>query len=173
MLRKLSILTVLTGLLVACSSGSRTQAANILTVTPLSGPPGTVLTVTGLQLTLEQSNNLEVWVGSEAVPVILNKDGSLSTAVPLFLSPDGWPQPPSEPQIVEVRRSGQVLGTSADGVAVTELARAPGTTEEVQTALMQITSAYEALFAMIPTTSGEGKSIGERRRNGYAHRAGR
>jgi PKD repeat protein len=139
----------------ACSSGSKPQELRSLTVTPLSGPPGTVLTITGLQPTPEQMDNLELWVGDQPAPVIVNEDGSLSTAIPLFLGPDNWPEPPAEPQTVEVRRSGQVLGISADGVTVAELPRAPGTTQEVQTALAQIATAYEDLLAMIPVASEE------------------
>ena len=147
----LSLIVVLS----ACSSGSKTPEPKALTVTPLSGPPGTVLTVTGLQLTPEQSDGLELWVGDQPAPIIVNEDGSLSTAVPLFLGPSNWPQPPAEPQVVEVRRSGQVLGKSANGVAVTELPRAPGTTQEVQVALAQITSAYGELFFGMPAISEE------------------
>jgi hypothetical protein len=145
----------------ACSSGSKPQEPNTLTVTPLSGPPGTVLTVTGLQLTPEQLDNLELWVGDQPAPVILSEDGSLSTAIPLFPGPGDWPIPPSEPQVVEVRRAGQVLGRAEPGVTVTELPQAPGGTEAVHAALLDITSAYDQLWAALPTPHPEEAALWE------------
>ena len=134
-------------LLVSCGGGGPKEPA-ILTVTPLSGPPGTVLSIAGLELAPDEG--FEVWLGEEPAPATLNDDGTLSAAIPLFLGPDNWPQLPSEPQIVEVRRSRQVLGRSASGVSATELPKAPGSTQEVQAAFAEITDAYARLFSLIP-----------------------
>ena len=145
----------------ACSSGSNTPEPKLLTVTPLSGPPGTVLTIAGLQLTPEQSDNLELWVGNQPAPVILNEDSSLSSAIPLFPGPGDWPVPPSGPQVVEVRRANQVLGRAEPGVTVTELPEAPGSTEAVYAALLDITSAYDQLWAALPTPHPEEAALWE------------
>ena len=143
--------------LAACSSGGPGNPAS-LSITPMEGPPGTVLTITGLELSAD--DNLEVWVGAEPALARL-ENGTISAAIPLFLGQAAWPEPPTEPQIVEVRRGAQVLGRSAGGVTVTELPRAPGSTQEVQEALAHIADAYEAMFARLPVASEAERPVRE------------
>ncbi|MDQ3398754.1 MAG: hypothetical protein M3511_13490, partial [Deinococcota bacterium] len=142
-----ALLTLLALVLVACSSGG-VRNPDTLSVTPMSGPPGTVLTITGLALS--PSDSLEVWVWGELAPARLSEDGTLAAAMPLFLAEDGWPHPPAEPQLVEVRRAATVLGRSAEGVTVTELPRAPGSTQEVLEALTSMTEAFDGLWSLVP-----------------------
>jgi PKD repeat protein len=158
---------IMLALLVSCGGGSGGNGGNgggptepgSLTVTPLSGPPGAVLTVSGLDFSAEEP--FEVWVGAEQAPARLNEDGTLAAAIPLFLGDDGWPAAPAEPQIVEVRRGSTVLGRSDVGVTVNDLPRAPGSTQQVQAALADITSAYEALFSLMLVASEDQVPIRE------------
>lgn len=137
-------------LLVSCGGSGPKEPAS-LTVTPLSGPPGMVVNIAGLELAPDES--FEIWLGEEPAPATLNEDGTLSAAVPLYLGPDAWSAPPAEAQTLEVRRGGAVLGRSAEKVTVTDLPKAPGSTQEVQVAFAEITDAYETLFSLIPVGS--------------------
>jgi hypothetical protein len=139
----------------ACSSGSVSEEVNPLTVTPTSGSPGAVIKVSGLELAPEDAAGLEVWVGPEFAPFTIGEDGVISAALPLFLGEGGWPSPPAEPQLVEVRRAATVLGRSAEGVTVTELPRAPGSTQEVSEALAAMIEAFDRLWSLVPTELAE------------------
>lgn len=151
LLPALVLAATLPALLAGCGQlGAAPQAT--LSVTPRSGPPGTLLTVTGLTFQASDASALTVTVGGETAPFVVQDDGSLAVAVPLFLGSDGWPAPPADPQTVEVRRSGKVAGTSRDGVTVTALQRAPGTTWAMQTALGQVASDYDRLWAAVPAS---------------------
>ena len=145
------LFTILLALLVACGGPSAPVPPQALEVTPLSGPPGTPLMVSGLEPG-EDAGTIEAYLGDQAAPVIVQEDGTLTTAIPLFTGESGWPAPPAEPQMLELRRGSTVIGRSTSGVQVTELEKAPGSTRAVQEALIEITAGYETLFALIPTT---------------------
>ena len=80
-------------------------------VSPTSGPPGTVLTVTGRTFSAADAATLTVTVGAEPAPFRIAADGSLAVAVPLYLGPAGWPVPPTGPQKVTVRRGTTEAGS--------------------------------------------------------------
>jgi hypothetical protein len=156
--RMLVVSSFVLALLVACGGGLPIGPRS-LTVTPLSGPPGAVLKVSGLDLSGGES--FEVWLGEERAPARLDVDGSLAVAIPLFLGGDGWPAAPAKAQVVEVRRGGLVLGRSDVGVTVVDLPRAAGGTQRVQAALGDITRAYETLFSLLPVAVEDQRPIRE------------
>lgn len=121
-----------------------------LQVSPTAGPPGTVLTVSGRAFSAADAADLTVTVGNEPAPVRVAADGSLAVAVPLFLGPSGWPEPPAAPQKVTVHRGTAVVGVTSEGVKVTPLAHAPGTTKDVQASLATIAARFQSLWALAP-----------------------
>lgn len=135
--------------LAACGGPGAPSPAD-LSVRPLQGPPGTALTVTGARFDPADAGALHVTLGDADAAYRIAADGSLSVAVPLYLGPDGWPKPPSDPQTLEVVRAGRTVGRSTEGVSVTPLARAPGTTAQVQDDLQRIADAYDALWSLVP-----------------------
>ena len=154
----LALSTGTLALLVSCGGGGP-SVPSALAVAPLAGSPGTVLTISGLELTYDEP--FEVWLGDERAPASVSDDGTLAVAVPLFLGEDGWPAPPFEPQIVEVRRGDTVLGRSDTGVTVSDLPMAPGSTQQVQAALADINGAYETLFSLVPLAHADQAPIRE------------
>ena len=136
-------------LLSACGQPAAPSPAD-LTLSPLTGPPGTAVTVAGASFEASDAGALTVTLGGEDAAYRVAPDGTLTVAVPLYLGPDGWPAPPSEPQTLEVSRGGRTLGRSTDGVSVTPLPHAPGTTAQVQSDLQRIADAYGTLWNLVP-----------------------
>lgn len=120
----------------------------ILTLSPMEGPPGAAIALGGL--IQADGMSLEVTVGGEPSSAMWLPDGTLQTRVPLYLGPDSWPSVPSNPQIVEVHRNGVLIAASRDGLRVTPLQRAPGSTARVQRSLDTAVGAYERIFEALP-----------------------
>src|SRR5690606_3530884 len=102
--------------LAGCSnSPAPPEAPAELFLSSHSGPPGTPLEITGIELDGTDAEELEPWLGDEPTLLLVAEDGSTSTVIPLFLGSEGWPEPPSEPQTFELRRGDQVIGRSSQG----------------------------------------------------------
>jgi len=120
----------------------------IVPLSPMEGAPGAAIALGGLAPSRDAP--VEVTIGGEPSSAMWLPDGTLQTRVPLYLGPDGWPEVPSKPQVVEVRRNGVLVATSRDGLRVTPLRRAPGETARVQRSLGSIVGAYERIFETLP-----------------------
>ncbi|HEX7039873.1 MAG TPA: hypothetical protein VF202_07180, partial [Trueperaceae bacterium] len=100
-----------------CARGPNPDAGPAeLSLSLYSGPPGTPIAVRGIELDIEDATEVQAWLGDEPAVLLVAEDGTISTAVPLFLGSAGWPEPPSGPQTFELRRGEQVIGRSTRGV---------------------------------------------------------
>lgn len=125
----------------------------VLTFTPAEAAPGAPIVLSGLP---PMENELfEVTVGGQPAVAQRLPDGSIRTLVPLYLGPDNWPVPPDGAQKLEVLRDGQAIAVSRDGLRVTELQRAPGTTAGVQRSLEKVADGYERIFESLPVQRKE------------------
>ena len=95
------------GTLVCGCSNNPSGADGIatLTVYPASGPPGTVVRISGLDEAKLSGMGLEASIGGKTAPVIMGESGQLLAAVPLFLDASGRPAPPAGPQDVRIPQS--------------------------------------------------------------------
>ncbi|HRN60939.1 MAG TPA: hypothetical protein PLI48_05700 [Gammaproteobacteria bacterium] len=122
----------------------------VLTLTPAQAPPGAAIIAEGL--TLSEGERFEVTVGGRPAAAQRLDDGRLQLRVPVYLTDAPWPVPPAGPQIVEVRRGDALLAASHEGLRVTELPRAPGTTARVQRSLEEVVTAYDRIFESLPAS---------------------
>lgn len=158
-LRILAATTLLVAVVSCSSPGGGTQS---LSVSPLSGPPGTPLAVSGIDIQPQEAAEVEAWLGDARAPLLITEDGEVLSAVPLYLGAgagaSSWPQPPAGPQVLELRKNGQVLGRSGNGVTVEELVPAPGSAQVMEEALTTVADGYGALFDLLPLADSLGES---------------
>lgn len=120
----------------------------VLAFTPSEAAPGAPLVLTGAAL--EVGARFEVSIGGQPAAAQRLADGSVRALVPLYLGPDNWPVPPDARQEIEIRHDGRLIAASDEGLRVTELQRAPGTTAKVQRSLERITDGYERILESLP-----------------------
>lgn len=120
----------------------------VLQFFPAEAAPGAPLQLTGASL--EAGEPFEVTIGGQPAAAQRLADGSVRALVPLYLGPDNWPVPPDTRQKIEILRDGKIIAASSDGLRVTELQRASGTTASVQRSLEKITDGYERIFESLP-----------------------
>lgn len=120
----------------------------VLTFAPAEAPPGAPVILSGLPD--EDAAALEITIGGQPTSALRLGDGRLQTRVPLYLGPAGWPVPPAKAQIVEIRRHGRLVAASQEGLRITALQRAAGTTASVQRSLDAAVDAYQAIFEALP-----------------------
>jgi PKD repeat protein len=101
------------------------------------------------------NERFDVRVGGQPAAAQRLADGRIRILVPLYLGPDSWPVPPAQPQPFEVHRDDVLIAASQDGLQVTELQRAPGTTAGAQRSLVTITDAYEGILTSLPVQREE------------------
>ncbi|MEX2534000.1 MAG: PKD domain-containing protein [Trueperaceae bacterium] len=154
---KLALFTaLLLPVLIACggNGGVETRLPS-LTVEPLAGPPGTPLAISGIDAELANTEELEAWLGNERTLLAVKDDGTLASAIPLFLGAGDWPSPPAEPQVLELRRGDTVVARSTARITVEELEPSPGASQAVEAALGEIAIGFQSLFSLIPLASDQ------------------
>lgn len=125
----------------------------VLTFAPAEAPPGAPIILSGLAQAGAES--LEITIGGQPTSAMRLPDGRLQTRVPLYLGPAGWPVPPAKAQIVEIRRHGTLVAASQEGLRITALQRAPGTTASVQRSLSAAVDAYDTIFEALPAQNDQ------------------
>ncbi len=149
-----SLATIAVGVLMMRTPGPIQDAADaavepvVLTFSPAEAAPGAPIIVSGLPA--ENHERFALTVGGLPAAAQRLPDGTIRALVPLYLGPGNWPDPPASAQKVEILREGHPLAVSREGLRVTELKRAPGTTMNVQRSLEQITDGYERMFDSLP-----------------------
>ncbi len=123
-----------------------------LALTPLSGTPASVASITGYMVDTSRAAEIVVQVGGEAAPYYVNEDQSVTFMVPLFLDSTGWPAPPDTPVKVEILLNDSVVAVSDSGYSVLPLPHAPGTTAEIHQAAEDVVVALENLWSVLPVT---------------------
>ena len=119
-----------------------------LTLRPAKAAPGATVLLDGL--TVAADDAFDVWIEGRQTAARRLPDGRVLALVPVELGANGWPVAPAKAQSVEVRRNGRTIAEAHDGLQVTELPHAPGTTARVQQSLVAITDGYERIFESLP-----------------------
>ncbi|MGB5547109.1 MAG: hypothetical protein WBM74_11110 [Polyangiales bacterium] len=140
----------------ACGGSNREPAAlPDVTLEVSSAPATSPLEVFGLDIDACPLSNSEIRVGGETAPAVLNRKRELLIRLPLFYDEaTQWSAPPSGPQDVEIFCNGSLLTTLHAAITVTELPRAPGTTEAIVVNYTQILAYYERLAESLAPDPG-------------------
>lgn len=125
----------------------------VLTFAPTTAAPGAPVLLSGVPVVVDE--RLDVRVGGQPAVAQRLANGNIRILVPLYLGPDNWPVPPAQPQLLEVHRDDALVAASTEGLQVTGLQRAPGTTAGVQRSLATITGAYENILSSLPVQREE------------------
>ncbi len=125
-----------------------------LTVSPSSGAPGTLLSISGYTITPADTAT-EIYIGGE-LSVFLQDSSGIQTMIPLFLdSASHWPAPPSKAQDVEIRKDGNVVARASAAVSVDSLQHADGATEMLRQDFIKLTGSLRVIYSSLPTIPGE------------------
>ncbi len=125
----------------------------VLTVSPASGTPGTLLNISGY--TVDPADSVtEVYIGGELT--VFSQDGAgMQTLIPLFLdSATHWPAPPSGLLDVEIRKDGYIVALAKGAVAVDSLQHADGATELIRQDFQTLTNSLRTIWSILPEAPG-------------------
>ncbi len=145
--------------LVTCSKENDTPigpdpnlgVVDVITTVPLIGPPGTILTVSGLQLDTANVENYTALVGGEAAPIRIDIGSQVQVAIPLFLDTIvGWPSTPTDSVFLEILLDGKVVARTERVIFVDSLPHASGITDSIKRSLDTILADFQLLFSALP-----------------------
>ncbi|HSG29759.1 MAG TPA: IPT/TIG domain-containing protein, partial [Candidatus Krumholzibacterium sp.] len=121
---------------------------------PSSGSPGTLITLTGVDLAGIDADSLSVAIGSEPAPAVVVADGRIVTGIPLFLDISGASSPPTEPVDLVLQNGSEVLFSAQGALTVTPLVDAPGSTVSLADRLGRIGESLGIICATLASTPG-------------------
>ncbi|HKI82999.1 MAG TPA: hypothetical protein VKA63_01585 [Candidatus Krumholzibacteria bacterium] len=155
-LRRIALLSILSlTFCFACSDNSTPpQETTQIGFTPTSGPPGTVITITGVDLTTLDATSLSVTIGSESAPALVDESGHIITGVPLFLDGTGASLPPVDPVDLLLYDGDQILFSAAKAITVTPLVDAPGTTVTLAARMNEMSASLNDIVATLVPIPG-------------------
>lgn len=154
-----AVLVLAGAMLVVAGCGPGSSLPVALTVSPQSGPPGTLLRLSGIDLEHDDLETVEAWLGNEPTLLLLSDDGTLHSGIPLYLGEADWPEPPATPQVLELRRGGQVIGRSTVELDVEPLQPAPGSTAEVVASLVEAVGSFAEIVDLLPAHPETGRAV--------------
>ncbi len=126
----------------------------ILTVSPSSGAPGTLLNISGYLVAAEDTAT-DIYIGGE-LSIFIRDSSGIQTMIPLFLdSASHWPAPPSGAVDVEIRKNGEVVAQVSAAVTVDSLQHADGSTERLRQNFIKLTSSLRVIYSSLPTLPSE------------------
>ena len=163
MIRHLVGIALLALVLAACSTpepqGPTTPVT--LTVTPAAGPPGTLVTVTGLSVETLAGGDLALFIGGVQLPASAEEDGALTSMLPPFVGADGWHEPTGPLDVVVEHHGSEmiVVGVATDAVTITALTPAPDAHQRIVTAVSDAADAFETIALNLPTDTDEDDQI--------------
>jgi len=144
-------------ILVTCSKKESPTGSDVdgqppvtLTLSPLTGTPASVASVSGYIIDTSRAEEILVRLGGEEAPFYVNEDGSVTFMVPLFLDSTGWSAPPGTRLDVEMLLNDSLVAVTDSGYLVQPLPHAPGTTAEIHQAAQDVVVAMENLWSILP-----------------------
>lgn len=137
--------------LVAAPLEPRTAA---IKVTPSSGAPGTILTLTGIDPAGIDPKYLTLTVGGTVVPILAPGDGTIMTVVPPFVDASFDPITPTTPLDIVVTKGCRVYAEIEEAVTAEPLADTPGTFSRALEQLRTIQSTLAQLSSLHVTGVG-------------------
>jgi len=126
-----------------------------LAVTPSSGPPCTILEVTGVSISRADLDSIRIYIGGKLAPSTINSRGNLISCIPLFQDSSGALSPPPGKVDVYIYSSGVEIGKLLDAFSVLPLPNAPGTTSHAADELQNISASLDTLLRSLVAGPGE------------------
>lgn len=143
--RRFFLLTFLSISVTGCGGGTSSPPPEV-TLEVSVAPAASMVRVDGLDVDACPLRTSEIRVAGETAPTVLNARHEALMRLPLFYDEESkWSAPPSGPQDVEVFCNGRLWATLEEAITITELPRAPGTTEAIVADYQQIVADYRAL----------------------------
>lgn len=157
MLRKafLVVLLILIMIPMGCSDSTdpttTTPRIAVLSISPATAIPGTVVRIADANLTGHTDAGLSLLIGGE--PTLLRRHGSdILAAVPLFLdAAQKSPAPPAGAVDVELWSDGQLIGAAREALTIGTLPAAPGAATAVSNDLRTVGSNLGRFVATLET----------------------
>jgi len=103
-----------------------------LSVAPSSGPPGTPLSISGLNIPDEAREQLVIFVGLNSAPLIPSKSGQVMTAIPLGAAGVDGKTLPDKPLSLYVYQYGELIASIDEAVTVEAIPEAPGSVKQLR-----------------------------------------
>ena len=103
-----------------------------ISVAPLSGPPGTPLSISGLSIPDTALEQLSLFVGFNSAPLIPSKSGKVMTAIPLGAAGTDGKTLPKKPLSLYIYQYGELVATIEDAITVEALPEVRGSVQQVQ-----------------------------------------
>ncbi len=121
-----------------------------ITFSPDSGPPGTIITILGIDPGSIDMDSLVVHIGGRVSPVVRAALGGTLTGIPLFLDETGAFDLPASPVDLEIFEGSTLIFKAAGAITIAEPPRAPGTVDGMVIELNSIAASFrEIVNAMI------------------------
>jgi len=145
-----SLALVVLGIAACGGSTSSGPPPGEVTLDPTTAPAAAMVKVDGLELDACPLRTSEIRVAGQTAPTVLNARHEALMRLPLFYDEGTkWAAPPTGPQDVEIFCNGKLWVTLREGITVTELPPAPGTTEAIVANYTQVASDYKALVEQL------------------------
>jgi hypothetical protein len=142
-------------ILITCSrSTTDPQGPMEITFSPDIGPPGTIITILGIDPGRVDTDSLTVYIGGERSPIVFDISGSAYAGIPLFLDGTGGFDLPVAPVDIEIFEESSLIFETPGAITVTELPHAPGTTGELVTSMNNIAVSLSEIAAAMITLPG-------------------
>ncbi len=135
------------------SAGPGRDSIASLSVSPASGPPGTVVRITGYDASGAAPDRLSLSVGGRPAPVVVDAGGLLA-AVPLFVDSAGSAAPPAGALDLVLRRDGVVVGTAEGALTVEPLPPPTRSLREARSSLQAVAAALDTTIGAFITGAG-------------------
>ncbi len=102
-----------------------TNTADLISVSPDSGSPGSILTLNNFQFDSSQVGNYVAYIGDEEAPLRLVDGAIIQVALPLFWdSTIGWSSPPTESVSLEIMLNGELIAYTDTTIQIDSLKHA-------------------------------------------------